>query len=206
MIFIQLRPFLIIFIILSAIYGYNLSVYGSIEDNQADPRFPIGDPIPAPRNPFGANEGPPQIVMIYNGTEHYGNLAGAISESGDVNDDLPRIDDPRSNITTLLPEQIVNVAAGSKVTFEIRGNPQPEIQPNSISVTAYDRQNVSRSMILTLEQEDKQDTFTVDLTPGKYIFLAVGVWLPDLEDDDTYGDEYIRTGGYVEYTFLVDVR
>lgn len=192
---------ILIISMLMAISFFTFSTY--VHDNDrsyssTDLRFPIGEPIPTPRNPFGSLENTPQLIMIYNNTEYFGQIRNAVNEYGDVNNQLPTVPEPRANITTILPEQTANVSKGASVTFAIRGNPSPEVQPNSMSVTAYtiDGQPLK---VLSLSQENEKDSFTINLEKGKYVLLAVAIWLPNSDVN------YITTGGYVSYTFKVNV-
>ncbi len=162
--------------------------------------FDIGDPIHPPRYPAGAFESPPQIVMEYNDKEYDGVLRTYVFEHGDVGPNVqtsPQGTGP--NVTAILPEQTVNVTKGSSIRFAIEGNTQPEIQPDSLSVTAYDT-NGAAIKLLTLAPDDKSDSFLVDLKNGEYILLATAVWLPG---EDVV--RYLTIGGSVVYAYKINV-
>lgn len=160
----------------------------------------MGDPIHPPRYPVGALENPPQIVMEYNEREFYGVLRSYVFEHGDVDPNVQTTSrGPGSNLTAILPEQTANITRGSSIRFTIEGNTQPEIQPDSLSVTAYDTSG-NAVKLLTLVSDDKSGAFIVDLANGEYILLATAVWLP--------GEEvarYLTVGGSVVYAYKIKV-
>lgn len=162
--------------------------------------FDFGDPLQPSRYPVGALEDPPQIVMEYNDTAFNGVLRSYVFEHGDVGPNVRTTPQgPGPNLTAVLPEQTVNITKGSSIRFTIEGNTQPEIQPDSLSVTAYDT-NGNAIKLLTLVSDDKSDSFKVDLTNGEYILLATAVWLP--------GEEvarYLIVGGSVVYAYKINV-
>ncbi|MGH9983025.1 MAG: hypothetical protein ACRD8W_03615 [Nitrososphaeraceae archaeon] len=162
--------------------------------------FDIGDPIHPPRYPVGAFESPPQIVMEYNNKEYDGVLRTYVFEHGDVDPNVQTSPPgPGPNITGIIPEQTVNVTKGSSVRFTIEGNTRPEIQPDSLSVTAYDT-NGDAIKLLTLVPDDKSDSFIVDLKNGEYILLATAVWLPG---EDVA--RHLTIGGSAVYAYKINV-
>jgi hypothetical protein len=162
----------------------------------------IGGPIstnPA-RHPIGTFEEPPRILMVYNDKEYNGELRSYTFESGDVNSNVPTTPHPRgpgANLTSILPEQTVIVEKNSSIRFVVEGNPKPEIQPDSLTVTAYNTKGTV-IRLLTLVQDDKSDRFIVDLKSGEYILIATAVWLPN-------EDRYPTIGGSVMYAYKVNV-
>ncbi|CAN5778869.1 hypothetical protein BH23THE1_BH23THE1_20880 [soil metagenome] len=158
---------------------------------------PVGEPVPIPNNPFSAAEGAPEIVLKYNNSIYQGELRSAIFASGDVNDNMPSFEDEASSITAIIPEQIINMTQNEQIQLLINENPQPELQPNSLSSTLY-HMNGNVSKVLSLKEEAKRDTFIVDEDKGEYLLLTVATWLPN-------PDNYLTTSGYVTYVFRVNV-
>ena len=154
---------------------------------------PVGQPVPTPNNPFSTAEGAPEILLKYNGTIYNGELRSAIFSSGDVNDNMPSLENNSTNITTIIPKQIINITHNEQIQLLVSENPRPELQPNSISSTLY-HLNGTVSKILSLKEEDKMDMFIVDANKGEYLLLAIATWLPN-------PDNYLTTAGYVSYIF-----
>ncbi len=155
----------------------------------------IGVPNLSDRNPFG--NGIPEIVMGEGDKSYYGELRNYIWEGGDVNDDLPAVEPPRSNITAILPNKTATLEKGSQVMFSIKDNPVPEAQPDSLSVTAYSAEDGAPIKVLNVSS-NKTDTFDIDLDEGKYILLAIATWLPN-------EGNFLTTEGYVSYAFRINV-
>lgn len=158
---------------------------------------PVGEPVPTPNNPFSSTEGAPEMVLKYNNSIYHGELRSAIFASGDVNDNMPSFEDESSNITAIIPEQIINITQNEQIQLLINENPRPELQPNSLSSTLYHK-NGNVYKILSLKQEAKRDTFIIDADKGEYLLLTVATWLPN-------PDNYLTTSGYVTYVFRVNV-
>ncbi len=155
----------------------------------------IGVPNLSDRNPFG--NGIPEIVMDVGDKAYYGELRNYIWESGDVNYNLPAVEPPRSNITTILPNKTATLEKGSQVMFSIKDNPTPEAQPDSLSITAYSADDGTPIKVLNVSS-NKKDTFDIDLDEGRYILLAIATWLPN-------EGNFLTTEGYVSYAFRVNV-
>jgi len=57
-----------------------------------------------------------------------------------VNDNIPVIQAPRTNLTESLfssSGRAISISKGSDVAFMVKENPAPEAQPDTISVNAY---------------------------------------------------------------------
>ncbi|MGD9673436.1 MAG: hypothetical protein AB7U98_08150 [Candidatus Nitrosocosmicus sp.] len=156
----------------------------------------VGDPDPRQINPYSKIEGTPQIIIKNDNNTYEGALRVFNIVTGDVNDNMPSIDS-NSNISSVLPEKSINVSQNEQIQLLIRGNPPPELQPNSLSATVY-FSNGTAFKILTLAEEAKKDTFIVDIPKGEYYLLAAATWLPN-------PDNYLTTSGYVTYTFRLNV-
>jgi hypothetical protein len=151
---------------------------GEINLNSLSVLPPVGEPVPIPKNPFSAAEGAPEIVLKYNNSNYQGELRSAIFASGDVNDNMPSFEDEAGSITAIIPEQIINITQNDQIQLLIGENPQPELQPNSLSSTLY-HMNGTLSKVLSLKEEAKLDTFVVDVNKGEYLLLTVATWLPN---------------------------
>lgn len=157
----------------------------------------VGDPDPRQISPYTKIEGVPQIVIKNDNITYQGALRVFTLVTGDVNDDMPAIDS-NSNISSILPEKAINIFQNKPIQLLISGNPQPELQPNSLSATLYFK-NGTAFKILTLAENSKKDTFILDVPKGDYFLLAAATWLPN-------PDNYLTTSGYVTYTFRLNVQ
>ena len=155
----------------------------------------IGVPNLSDRNPFG--NGIPKIVMDVGDKAYYGELRNYVWESGDVNYNLPAVEHPRSNITTILPNKTATLEKGSQVLFSIKDNPAAEAQPDSLSITAYSADDDAPIKVLNVSS-NKKDAFDIDLEEGRYILLATATWLPN-------EGNYLTVEGYVSYAFRINV-
>lgn len=168
-----------------------------LKDNLASAVLNVGDPDPRNISPYTKLEGAPQILVkdeednIYQGELRVFNLV-----TGDVNDNMPTIES-NSNVSSVLPKNAINISQNEQIQLLIRGNPQPELQPNSISSTVYFT-NGTAFKVLSLAESTKKDTFVVNLPKGQYFLLATATWLPN-------PDNYLTTSGYVVYAFKLHV-
>jgi hypothetical protein len=158
---------------------------------------PVGEPAPIPKNPYSSSEGSPEIALKYNNSIYQGEKRSTVFASGDVNDNMPSFEDEASNITAIIPEQIINITKNEEIQLLINENPLPELQPNTLSSTLY-HMNGNVSKVLSLKENTKLDTFIVDANKGEYLLLTVATWLPN-------PDNYLMTSGYVTYVFRVNV-
>ncbi len=154
----------------------------------------VGEPNLSAKNPFGG--GPPEIIMTLDGKAYPGELRNFVWNSGDVDDNLPVIEPPRDNITAIVPNITVTIEKGSQIKFSVKDNPAPEVQPDSLSVTAYTLDDYPVKILGM--SNDKTDTFNVDLDEGRYILLAVATWLPN-------EGNYQTIEGLVSRTYSINV-
>jgi hypothetical protein len=125
--------------------------------------------------PISASVLPPRIVMVYAGNEYSDDLISYQYRHGAS---FRIIDIPLENITKKVSLQpVVEVKNGSKIQFVIKGN--PPVLPSSLSITAYDMEGKAVK-VLNATQYSKS-IFTVNLSKGKYILLAIATWLPEHE-------------------------
>jgi hypothetical protein len=157
----------------------------------------VGDPTLRPSAPYTKYEGVPQILIKNDNNTYQGALRVFNIQTGDVNNNMPSIDSD-ANISSVLPEKAINISQNEQIQLLIRGNPMPELQPNTLSATVYFN-NGTGFKILTLAEDDKKDTFVVDVPKGNYFILATATWLPN-------PDDYLTTSGYVTYTFRLNVQ
>jgi hypothetical protein len=170
---------------------------GEINLNPLSVLPPVGEPAPIPKNPFSSTEGAPEIELKYNNSIYQGELRSAVFASGNVNDNMPSLEDEATNITAIIPGQVINITQNGQIRLLIDENPQPELQPNSLSSTLY-HMDGTVSKVLSLKENTKLDTFIVDANKGEYLLLTVASWLPN-------PDNYLTTSGYVSYVFRVNV-
>ena len=126
----------------------------------------------------------PEILMVYNGTSHHGELIDYSWESGDI---FSNPDIPPQNLTTNLSNLSVMVVRNSTVEFIVNNNNNNtshalDDKPNSIAVTAYSIEG-KPVKVLNATEESSSSTFTVSLDEGKYVLLVVATWLPDNNQD-----------------------
>jgi hypothetical protein len=158
----------------------------------------VGDPDPTMISPYTKLEGTPQIsIKDEEGNIYQGELRVFNIVTGDVNDNMPTIES-NSNISAVLPKNTINLSQNEQIQLLIRENPQPELQPNTISTTVYFT-NGTGFKVLSLVESTKKDTFVVDLPKGEYFLLATATWLPN-------PDNYLTTSGYVVYAFKLHVQ
>jgi hypothetical protein len=158
----------------------------------------VGEPNPEPRNPFSNTEGAPSISIKYNNNTYVGELRSVAFSYGDVNDSLESFGNNSSNITSIIPDKIINISQGEQIQLLIRGNPTPENQPNTLSSTAY-HINGTQVKVLSISEDGKRDMFSVDLEKGQYLILTIATWLPNQ-------DNYVKSSGYVSYIFRANVQ
>ncbi|MDN5847050.1 MAG: hypothetical protein L0H53_12340 [Candidatus Nitrosocosmicus sp.] len=173
------------------------ALFSLSESNIVSAVINVGDPDPRQISPYTKIEGVPQIVIKNDNITYQGALRVFTLVTGDVNDNMPAIDS-NSNISSILPENAINVSKNEQIQLLISGNPQPELQPSSLSSTVYFT-NGSAFKVLSITDSAKRDTFLVDVPIGKYVLLAAATWLPN-------PDNYLTTSGYVTYTFRLNVQ
>lgn len=158
----------------------------------------VGEPNPIPRSPFNTVEGAPYISIKYDNNTYQGELRSAIFSYGDVNDNLESLGNNSPNITSIIPEELINISKNEQIQLLIGGNPEPENQPNTLSSTAY-HINGTVAKVLSITGDGKKDRFVVDLEKGQYLILTVATWLPNQ-------DNYLKSSGYVSYIFRMSVQ
>lgn len=157
----------------------------------------VGKPNPEERNPFSHTEGAPSISMKSGNNTYAGELRSAAFSYGDVNINLESFGKNSSNITSIIPDQIINISQGEQIQLFIGGNPAPENQPSSLSATAY-YMNGTQVKVLSILEDGKKDKFVIDLDNGQYLTLTIATWLPN-------PDNYRTSSGYISYIFKVNV-
>lgn len=125
----------------------------------------VGKPNPEPRNPFSNTEGAPSISIKYNNNTYVGELRSTAFSYGDVNNNLESSGYNSLNITSIIPDNIINISQDDQIQLLIRGNPAPENQPNTLSSTAY-HINGTQVKVLSISENGNKDKFMVDLEKG----------------------------------------
>lgn len=134
---------------------------------------------------------PPEITMIYKGSEYEGELSESNYREGETISELQL---PPTNNTANLPSNIVNLNKDSCVQFVITGTPRT-LPPNGLDVSAYTLDNTPVAVLDAAE--NYTSTFQIMLDDGIYVLLSAATWDPTSADEDV--------GGYVIYNFLVNV-
>lgn len=134
---------------------------------------------------------PPEITMIYKGSEYEGELSESNYREGET---ISELQPPPTNNTANLPSNIVNLNKDSCVQFVITGTPRT-LPPNSLDVSAYTLDNTPVAVLDAAE--NYTSTFQIMLDDGIYVLLSAATWDPTSADEDV--------GGYVIYNFLVNV-
>ncbi|MDN5868074.1 MAG: hypothetical protein L0H55_11855 [Candidatus Nitrosocosmicus sp.] len=162
----------------------------------------VGDPDPRQISPYTKIEGVPQIIIKNDNTTYQGALRVFTLVTGDVNDNMPSADS-NSNISAVLPKNAINISQNEQIQLLIRGNPQPELQPSTLSSTIYFTNGTGFKVLSLADSDkrdsDKRDTFLVDVPKGRYFLLTTATWLPN-------PDNYLTTSGYVVYAFRLNVQ
>ena len=156
--------------------------------------FSIGTLTGMSPTPFDA-EGPPEIVMINNGSRYEGQLYGyTFSETTESFLELPDINNVQ--LTATSTDNIVSVEAGSQIQFVVEGSPPRQLQPDSLSVSAYTEDGTPVAVLDDVSPETtvtEAQSYSLDnLQPGqRYILLSTATWV-DLQDNRALA-------GYVYY-------
>ena len=132
---------------------------------------------------------PPNILMTYSGREYQGGLISYKYRGGET---FSQLGIPAQKVKANLPACIITVQKGSTVRFAVIGYPSV-LPPSSLSVTAYS--NTGKAVKVLTTTQSSKSTFPINLDKGKYILLAVAVWLPRNE----------KVSGYVMYNYPINV-
>ncbi len=163
--------------------------------------FSIGTLTGTTPTPFGA-EGPPEIVLINNGTQYEGVQYGyTFSETSESFLELPDIN--TAEITAIPTDNIVSVEPGSQIQFAVEGSPPRQLQPDSFSVTAYTEDGIPIAVLDDISPEatvSEVQSYSLDnLQPGeRYILLSTATWV-DPQDNRALA-------GYVYYIHKIDIE
>jgi hypothetical protein len=151
--------------------------------------FSVGSITETASNPFGPGEGPPLILMSYEGNEYEGQLLGYTYDNLQTISELP---DPNlANITSVSTDDSVNITRGSSVEFLVEGNPAPEARFDSLAVTAYTPAG-DPVRLLDANDDPPRNSYVIDdLESGEYVLLSTATWKPDTDTE--------RVSGYVVY-------
>ena len=144
--------------------------------------FSIGAPT-NPANPFGPGEGPPRIVMVYNGEQYEGELRGYAYDS---QTDISKLPDVNLVNATEISPGVVNVQRGSELQFVVRGNPAQEAQFDSLAVSVLTEDG--RPVAVLDPRTPQNDSYAIDqLDEGEYILSSVATWNSDENREEISG-------------------
>ena len=134
-------------------------------------------------------------MMVYGGQEYRGELRGYAYDRQETISELPDVN--HVNITEVSAE-VVNVTQGSEIKFVVRGNPEPEVQHNSLAVSAFTEDG---EPVTILDPKTPQnDTYTINrLEAGQeYVLSSVATWAPETPPEN-------EINGYVVYGYRINV-
>ncbi|MDQ4101817.1 MAG: hypothetical protein M3115_06485 [Thermoproteota archaeon] len=162
--------------------------------------FSIGTLTETTPTPFGEG-GPPEIVLINNGTTYEGAQYGyTFSETTESFLELPDIN--TAEITAVPTDNIVSVEPGSQIQFAVEGSPPRQLQPDSFSVTAYTEDGIPVAVLDNISPGltvSEVQSYSLDnLQPGvRYILLSTATWV-DPQDSRALA-------GYVYYIHRISL-
>lgn len=162
--------------------------------------FSIGTLTGTTPTPFGA-EGPPEIVMINNGTRYEGEQYGyTFSETTESFLELPAINSVQ--LTAISTDNIVSVEPSSQIEFVVEGSPPRQLQPDTLSVSAYTEDGIPVAVLDNVSPEasvTEVQSYSLDnLQPGnRYILLSTATWV-DPQDNRALA-------GYVYYVHRISL-
>ena len=162
--------------------------------------FSIGTLTGTTPTPFGA-EGSPEIVMINNSTRYEGEQYGyTFSETTESFLELPNINN--AQLTAISTDNIVSVEPGSQIQFLVEGSPPRQLQPDSLSVSAYTEDGTPVAVLDDVSPEttvtEAQSYSLENLQPGqRYILLSTATWV---DPQDTRA-----LAGYVYYVHRISL-
>ena len=142
--------------------------------------FSIGTLTGTTPTPFGA-AGPPEIILINNGTRYQGEQYGyTFSETTESFLELPDINS--AQITAIPTDNVVSVEPGSQIEIVVEGSPPRQLQPDSLSVSAYTEDGIPVAVLDTVSPEatvTEVQSYSLDnLDPGnRYILLSTATWV-----------------------------
>lgn len=158
---------------------------------------------------------PANIELNYNGTTFFGKLVdykyregysyGALKEEQrtvDIGDELISVDVPLiENLSKYIPKKTITITNDSELKFRIIEYPE-RMEASSLSINSYQiKENYDKILqnpkVLHIADNQNELSFNVDLSPGKYLFLATATWIPDTPD---------QVAGYVMYAYHITVK
>jgi hypothetical protein len=163
--------------------------------------FSIGTLTGTTSNPFGAT-GPPEIIMINNGSRYEGEQYGyTFSETTESFLELPDINSMQ--LTAISTDNIISVEPGSQIQFVLEGSPPRQLQPDTLSVSAYTEDGMPVAVLDNVSPEatvtEAQSISLDNLQPGnRYILLSTATWV-DPQDNRALA-------GYVYYVHRISLE
>ena len=158
---------------------------------------------------------PANIELQHNGSTFFGKLVDYKYREGysyselkeenrtfDTGDELASEDVPLiENLSQYIPHNIITITNGSELKFTIVGYPD-RMEPSSLSVNSYQIKEdydkiLQNPKVLQIADNQNELSFNVDLSPGKYMFVATGTWIPDTPD---------QVSGYVMYAYYINIK
>jgi hypothetical protein len=140
----------------------------------------------------------PRAAMVYNGTGYGGKLLGYSYGQSQSLSDIPKID-IRSIASIASDEDFdeARVQQGSQIAFAVSSATSPSGEPpDSLSVTAYTEEGDPAAVLDAREGSPSDNTYTLDLLPGRYVLITTATWLAGDDDDDGTDND---VSGYAAY-------
>ena len=153
-------------------------------------------PEPAPGAIPSADRAVPRAAMVYNGTGYGGKLLGYSYGQSQSLSEIPEID-IRSIVSIASDEDFdeARIEQGSQIAFAVlSGNSPSGEPPDSLAVTAYTEEGDPAAVLDAREGSHSDNTYTLDLLPGRYVLITTETWLAD-DDGETDND----VNGYTAY-------
>ena len=132
---------------------------------------------------------PPEIALIYEDNMYKGKL---LEYSYKVNKPFSELQTPDALISFNNTESFINITKNSKIEFKLDEYPQVLI-PSELSATVYSPTDDP----IVLMPLNNQNTFKIDLNPGKYLLLVSTTW--------SQLSEY-NVSGYVLHSFNINIQ
>ena len=154
---------------------------------------------PAPGAIPPADRAVPRAAMVYNGTGYDGKLLGYSYGQSRSLSEIPVID--IRSIALIASDEDFDEARmeqGSQIAFAVSSTTSPSGEPpDSRSVTADTEEGDPAAVLDARVGSPSDNTYTLDLQPGRYVLITTATWLADDDDDDDKTDNHIN--GYAAY-------
>lgn len=158
---------------------------------------------------------PANIELNYNGSTFFGKLVDYKYREGfsytqlkeeqktlDIGDELISVDVPLiENLSKYIPKDTITITNGSDLEFRIIEYPE-RMEPSSLSINSYQIKEdydkiLQNPRVLHIADNQNEISFTLNLSPGRYLFVPTATWIPATPD---------QIAGYVMYAYHINVK